>query len=132
MLVDGDAVLGILALDRLAGPSCQTGPSWSQVLSNGGLQKTVEAAGGQIIRTPVGDKNILEGMLVNGAGLGGRKERPSHILEHTTSGDGIVTALELLSVMTTTAVRWPISPRRSDAAPAATHDPGASQGPLGR
>jgi phosphoglucosamine mutase len=101
-VVDGDAVLGILALDRLARNCLPNGALVVSVLSNGGLQMTVEAAGGQIIRTPVGDKYILEGMLVNGAGLGGEKSGHVIILEHTTSGDGIVTALEILSVMTRT------------------------------
>jgi phosphoglucosamine mutase len=101
-VVDGDAVLGILALDRLARNCLPNGALVVSVLSNGGLQMTVEAAGGQIIRTPVGDKYILEGMLVNGAGLGGEKSGHVIILEHTTSGDGIVTALEIMSVMTRT------------------------------
>ena len=70
------------------------------VLSNGGLQAVVEAAGGHVIRTPVGDKYILEGMQVSGAGLGGEKSGHVIVLEHTTSGDGIVTALEVLRVMT--------------------------------
>jgi phosphoglucosamine mutase len=72
------------------------------VLSNGGLQSVVEAAGGQVIRTPVGDKYILEGMQVSGAGLGGEKSGHVIVGEHTTSGDGIVTALEVLRVMTRT------------------------------
>ena len=46
------------------------------VLSNGGLQAAVEAAGGEVVRTPVGDKYILEGMQVSGAMLGGEKSRP--------------------------------------------------------
>ena len=70
------------------------------VLSNGGLQAAVEAAGGRIVRTPVGDKHILAAMLVSGAGLGGEKSGHVIIREHTTSGDGIVTAIELLRVMT--------------------------------
>ena len=69
------------------------------VLSNGGLQAVVEAAGGQVVRTPVGDKYILEGMQVSGAVLGGEKSGHVIVLEHTTSGDGIVTALEVLRVM---------------------------------
>jgi len=69
------------------------------VLSNGGLQVAVERAGGHIVRTPVGDKYILEGMQVSGAGLGGEKSGHVIVLEHTTSGDGIVTALEVLRVM---------------------------------
>jgi len=99
-IVDGDQVLGILALDRIERGALPEGALVVSVLSNGGLQGVIEAAGGQIIRTPVGDKYILEGMQVSGAGLGGEKSGHVIILEHTTSGDGIVTALEVLRVMT--------------------------------
>jgi phosphoglucosamine mutase len=102
-IVDGDQVLGILALDRLERGVLAEGALVVSVLSNGGLQEAVEAAGGQIIRTPVGDKYILEGMQVSGAGLGGEKSGHVIVLEHTTSGDGIVTALEVLRVMTRAA-----------------------------
>jgi phosphoglucosamine mutase len=99
-IVDGDQVLGILALDRLERGALPGGGALVvSVLSNGGLQSAVEAAGGQIVRTPVGDKYILEGMQVSGAGLGGEKSGHVIVLEHTTSGDGIVTALEVLRVM---------------------------------
>ena len=98
-VVDGDQVLGILALDRLSRDALPGGGLVVSVLSNGGLQAVVEAAGGQVVRTPVGDKYILEGMLVSGAVLGGEKSGHVIVLEHTTSGDGIVTALEVLGVM---------------------------------
>jgi phosphoglucosamine mutase len=98
-IVDGDQVLGILALDRLARGALPGGGLVVSVLSNGGLAAVVEAAGGHVIRTPVGDKYILEAMLVSGAALGGEKSGHVIVLEHTTSGDGVVTALELLAVM---------------------------------
>lgn len=98
-IVDGDQVLGILALDRLARGALPGGGLVVSVLSNGGLQSAVEDAGGQVVRTPVGDKYILEGMQVSGATLGGEKSGHVIVLEHTTSGDGIVTALEVLRVM---------------------------------
>src|SRR5512143_492443 len=98
-VVDGDQVLGILALDLLERDRLPGGALVVSVLSNGGLQAVIEAAGGQIVRTPVGDKYILEGMQVTGAGLGGEKSGHVIVLEHTTSGDGIVTALEVLRVM---------------------------------
>ena len=75
-VVDGDQVLGILALDRLERGVLPEGALVVSVLSNGGLQAVVEAAGGQVIRTPVGDKYILEGMQVSGAGPRRREERP--------------------------------------------------------
>jgi phosphoglucosamine mutase len=99
-IVDGDQVLGILALDRLERGVLREGALVVSVLSNGGLQAVVESAGGHVIRTPVGDKYILEGMQVSGAGLGGEKSGHVIVREHTTSGDGIVTALEILRVMT--------------------------------
>jgi phosphoglucosamine mutase len=98
-IVDGDQILGILALDRLSRGELPGGGLVVSVLSNGGLQNAVEAAGGHVVRTPVGDKYILEGMQVTGAGLGGEKSGHVIVLEHTTSGDGIVTALEVLRVM---------------------------------
>ncbi len=98
-LVDGDQVLGILALERLHRGALPQGSLVVSVLSNGGLQAAVEAAGGRLVRTPVGDKHILAAMLVSGAGLGGEKSGHVIVREHTTSGDGIVTAIELLRVM---------------------------------
>ena len=119
-VVDGDQVLGILALDRLGRQALPKGGLVVSVLSNGGLQSVVEAAGGQVIRTPVGDKYILDGMLVSGAGLGG---------EHTTSGDGIVTALEVLRVMARRgatlaelAADIPLLPQQQRAVPARHKD----------
>ena len=97
-VVDGDQVLGILALDRL-GRGALPGGVVVSILSNGGLQSVVEAAGGQVVRTPVGDKYILEGMQVSGARLGGEKSGHVIDLDHTTTGDGIVTAMEVLRVI---------------------------------
>ncbi len=105
-VVDGDRILGVLALDALARATASASEPASatlvvSVLSNGGLQQAVEAAGGTVVRTPVGDKYILEGMQVEGAGLGGEKSGHVIVREHTTSGDGLVTALEVLRVTTT-------------------------------
>jgi phosphoglucosamine mutase len=111
-VVDGDRILGVLALERLsragASPADPAiGTLVVSVLSNGGLQQAVEAAGGTVVRTPVGDKYILEGMQVSGAGLGGEKSGHVIVREHTTSGDGLVTALEVLRV--TTAAGKPLA-----------------------
>ena len=118
-----------IVLDRIAHGKLPNGALVVSVLSNGGLQRTVEAAGGQIIRTPVGDKNILEAMLVNGAGLGGEKSGHVIILEHTSSGDGIVTALEVMAVMTRTgrsladlATQVPMLPQQQRTIPARHKD----------
>jgi phosphoglucosamine mutase len=128
-IVDGDQVLGILALDRLERGVLPEGALVVSVLSNGGLQAAIEEAGGHVIRTPVGDKYILEGMQVSGAGLGGEKSGHVIVLEHTTSGDGIVTALEVLRVMGRTglpldklAARIPMLPQQQRAVKARHKD----------
>ena len=70
-VVDGDQLIGIIALDRLSRGALANGIVVASVLSNGGLEKAVTAAGGSLARTPVGDKYILDGMLVMDAVLGG-------------------------------------------------------------
>ena len=99
-VVDGDRVLGVLALERLASGRLAGGTLVVSVLSNGGLQGAVEAAGGSVVRTPVGDKYIFDGMQVSGAGLGGEKSGHVIVAEHASTGDGILTALEVLRVVT--------------------------------
>jgi phosphoglucosamine mutase len=128
-VVDGDQLLGVLALDRLERGVLPERALVVSVLSNGGLQSAVEAAGGVVVRTPVGDKYILDGMQVSRAGLGGEKSGHVIILEHTTSGDGIVTALEILRVMTRTeapiadlAARIPLLPQQQRAVKARHKD----------
>jgi phosphoglucosamine mutase len=128
-VIDGDRILGILALDRLERGVLDGGGLVVSVLSNGGLQHAVESAGGHVVRTPVGDKYILEGMQVSGSTLGGEKSGHVIVLEHTTSGDGIVTALELLRVMCRTgrpladlAARIPLLPQQQRAVKARHKD----------
>lgn len=108
-VVDGDRIIGVLALERLTRGPDRSDPAIGtlvvSVLSNGGLQVAVEEAGGTVVRTPVGDKYILEGMQVSGAGLGGEKSGHIIVREHTTSGDGLVTALEVLRVVTASGRR---------------------------
>src|SRR4029079_15815148 len=70
------------------------------VLSNGGLQRAGEDAGGTVGRSAVGEESILEWIQVSRAGLGGEKSVHVIVREHTTSGDGLVTALEVLRVTT--------------------------------
>ncbi|HET9851332.1 MAG TPA: phosphoglucosamine mutase [Candidatus Limnocylindrales bacterium] len=126
-VVDGDRVIGVLALERLSRAGADpadpaVGTVVVSVLSNGGLQGVVTDAGGTVVRTPVGDKYILEGMQVSGAGLGGEKSGHVIVREHTTSGDGLVTGLELLRVITTSgrtlaelAERIPLLPQEQRA-----------------
>jgi len=101
-VVDGDQLLGIIALDRLARGALAEETMVVTILSNGGLARAVEQAGGRVLRTRVGDRYIVDSMLVSDAGLGGEKSGHVIIREHTTTGDGIVTALEVLSILART------------------------------
>ena len=128
-VVDGDQILGILALDRLANGTLPHGTLVVSVLSNGGLESAVRAAGGSVVRTPVGDRYILDGMEVAGAILGGEKSGHVIVLDRATSGDGIVTALEVLRVMAATgaslaqlAAAIPMLPQQQRATPARHKD----------
>jgi len=103
-VVDGDQLIGIICLDRLARGALPNGIVVASVLSNGGLQKAVESAGGRLARTPVGDKYILDGMIVMDAALGGEKSGHIIIREHAVAGDGIVTALEVLAILARSGV----------------------------
>ncbi len=101
-VVDGDQLIGIIALDRLARNALPQGIVVASVLSNGGLEKAIERAGGTMARTPVGDKYIVDGMMVMDAGLGGEKSGHVIIRDRANAGDGIVTALEILSIIART------------------------------
>jgi phosphoglucosamine mutase len=98
-VVDGDQLLGLCAIDRLARGALTNQTLVVTVLSNGGLERAMGDAGGRLVRTPVGDKYILEGMLVQGSNLGGEKSGHVIVLDHTSSGDGVVTAIEVLGVI---------------------------------
>ena len=128
-VVDGDQILGILALDRLARGMLTNGTLVVSVLSNGGLEAAVRLAGGSVVRTPVGDRYILDGMEVAGAVLGGEKSGHVIIRDRANSGDGIVTALELLRVMRASgaslaelAAAIPMLPQQQRAIPARHKD----------
>src|SRR5207245_10252919 len=69
------------------------------VMSNLGLEKALASRGIHMLRTPVGDKYVLEKMLERGAVLGG--EQSGHVIlsDYATTGDGILTALQLLKIV---------------------------------
>src|SRR5208283_2725081 len=68
-------------------------------MSNAGLDAALEAAGGRVVRTAVGDKNVIDEMLREGANLGG--EQSGHLIfrDFSTTGDGLVAALQVLRIM---------------------------------
>ena len=101
-VVDGDAVLLILALDLQRRRQLTGQTVVATVMSNIGLEIALREHGVQLLRTPVGDKYVMEAMLAGGFVLGG--EQSGHVImtEHLPTGDGMATALAVLRVMAET------------------------------
>jgi phosphoglucosamine mutase len=95
-LVDGDAVMGICALARLADGTLRNNLLVVTVMTNGGLERVVRQAGGRMVRTPVGDRHVFAAMERDDAVLGG--EQSGHIIfrDRATTGDGLLTGIELV------------------------------------
>ena len=101
-IVDGDAVLLILALDLHRRGKLPGNMVVSTVMSNIGLEIALQNHGLKMIRTPVGDKYVMEAMLANGYALGGEQSGHVILAEHLHTGDGMATALAVLRVMADT------------------------------
>ncbi len=102
-LLDGDEMLAVIGLDLLKRGQLAQKTLVATVMSNLGLDECFAAAGGKILRAGVGDRYVLELMLAHDLNVGG--EQSGHVIlrDHNTTGDGLVTALELLRIMQTTS-----------------------------
>jgi phosphoglucosamine mutase len=99
-LIDGDDIMAIAALDMLAQKTLAEKTLVATVMSNAGLEAAIKSAGGKIIRTAVGDKNVIDEMLQARLQLRRRAERPHLIFrDFGTTGDGLVAALQILRIM---------------------------------
>jgi phosphoglucosamine mutase len=100
-LIDGDDIMAITGLDMLKQGELAKKTLVTTVMSNAGLEATITGAGGKVIRTPVGDKHVIDEMLRGGYNLGG--EQSGHLIfgDHSTTGDGLVAALQVLRTMRT-------------------------------
>jgi phosphoglucosamine mutase len=97
-IVDGDGVLLVCARALKAAGKLRESVVVSTVMANLGLELALEREGIRMVRTPVGDKYVLEEMVRLGASLGG--EQSGHVIfrEYATTGDGILTALRLFEI----------------------------------
>jgi len=98
-LIDGDDIMAIAALDMLAQGTLAEKTLVATVMSNAGLEAAINAAGGQVVRTNVGDKNVIDEMLRHGFNFGG--EQSGHLIfrDYGTTGDGLVAALQMLRIL---------------------------------
>ena len=101
-VLDGDEILTLLALHALAQGRLAKKTLVVTVQSNLGVDAVLAAAGGNVVRTSVGDRYVIERMLASGATLGG--ESSGHIVcsEISPTGDGLVAALKVIEVMLAT------------------------------
>jgi phosphoglucosamine mutase len=101
-LVDGDQILGINALDLKARAQLDHDAVVCTVMSNLGFRRAMDASGIGLIETQVGDRYVLAAMLENKIVLGGEQSGHIVFLDRHTTGDGILTALRLMSVVART------------------------------
>jgi phosphoglucosamine mutase len=98
-LVDGDFIMVICALNMQAKSKLAGNAVVVTVMSNLGLHLVLKEAGIKIYETQVGDRYVMEELLNTGAKLGGEQSGHIILLEHNTTGDGLLTALQLLTVV---------------------------------
>jgi len=97
--VDGDHIMAICATDMLKRKLLQKKTLVATVMSNMGLDIALRKAGGKIIKTDVGDRYVVEAMRKGGYNLGGEQSGHMIFLDYSTTGDGVLSALQLLAVM---------------------------------
>lgn len=98
-VVDGDKVMAMCALDMKRDGVLKNDTLVTTIMSNAGLEAAMQEAGIKVIRTAVGDRYVLEEMMRSGCNLGG--EQSGHLIfsDYNTTGDGLITALKVLTLM---------------------------------
>jgi phosphoglucosamine mutase len=98
-VVDGDAIMAVCALRMIEQGRLRHNTLVATVMSNLGLELALKNAGGKLVRVSVGDRAVMEKMIEGGYNLGGEQSGHVIFLDHNTTGDGLVTALQVLSIM---------------------------------
>jgi phosphoglucosamine mutase len=97
--VDGDQIMAICGIDMINAGTLAHKTVVATVMSNMGLDIALRRAGGQVVKTAVGDRYVVEEMLRGGYNLGGEQSGHMIFLDHNTTGDGTLTALQVLAIM---------------------------------
>jgi phosphoglucosamine mutase len=96
-VIDGDAILAVLALELRRRSNLRNNTVVATVMSNLGLHRLLRDHGISIATTPVGDRHVAARMRADDAAIGGEQSGHVVLLEHATTGDGILTGLHLLA-----------------------------------
>jgi phosphoglucosamine mutase len=98
-VLDGDELMAICATHFIKNKTLNDKTLVATVMSNLGLEVAIRRQGGQMLRTTVGDRYVVEQMRQGGYNLGGEQSGHMIFLDHSTTGDGILSAIQILSVM---------------------------------
>jgi len=98
-VVDGDRVMAICALHAARSGGLPANRVIGTVMSNMGLEVALRKAGISLVRTAVGDRYVVDEMRRSGAVIGGEQSGHVILLPHTTTGDGMITSLRVISIM---------------------------------
>lgn len=98
-LIDGDKVMALCALDMKKQGTLKKNMIISTVMSNIGFEIFLKKNGIKVVRTQVGDRYVVEEMVKRKCNLGGEQSGHIIFLDHNTTGDGAITALQVLSIM---------------------------------
>ncbi len=98
-IVDGDAIMALCATRMLKHKRLSKKTLVTTVMSNMGLDRALQDAGGKIVRTAVGDRYVVEEMRGGGYTFGGEQSGHLIFLDHATTGDGTVAALQVIAIM---------------------------------
>ncbi len=98
-ILNGDYIMAITALSMLRQGTLNKNTLVATIMSNSGLDEAFSSAGGRIVRTAVGDRYVVEEMVKNKYNVGGEQSGHLIYLDHTSTGDGVITALQVLKCM---------------------------------
>jgi phosphoglucosamine mutase len=98
-VVDGDAVMALCATRMIKERTLRSSTLVTTVMSNLGLDRAIGRAGGRVVRTAVGDRYVVDEMRSGGYNLGGEQSGHLIFLDHATTGDGILAALQVLAAV---------------------------------
>jgi phosphoglucosamine mutase len=101
-VVDGDEIMAIAAIDYINAGRLAQNTLVATVMSNFGLDETLRSHQGRVLRTKVGDRYVIEAMMKQDLNVGGEQSGHMIFRDYTTTGDGIISALQILRIMAET------------------------------
>jgi phosphoglucosamine mutase len=99
IVVDGDHIMALCGTELIKTGQLKKKTVVATVMSNMGLDIAMKKVGGRVVRTAVGDRYVVEEMLKGGYNLGGEQSGHMIFLDHNTTGDGILSALQVLAII---------------------------------